>query len=62
MAISIHAPARGATGLVHQPREYGSISIHAPARGATNSYVYVGGEITHFNPRPCARGDMQGTL
>ena len=33
--VSIHAPARGATGLVHQRRVLRDVSIHAPARGAT---------------------------
>ena len=35
--ISIHAPARGATGWMRGLKEVGrDISIHAPARGATN--------------------------
>ena len=39
MEISIHAPARGATGLPANTSHFPSISIHAPARGATNSTV-----------------------
>ena len=35
--ISIHAPARGATGTFSVPGQAASISIHAPARGATTS-------------------------
>ena len=34
-AISIHAPARGATGTGSTTLSLGLISIHAPARGAT---------------------------
>ena len=33
--ISIHAPAKGATGTIRQHRSYMDISIHAPAKGAT---------------------------
>ena len=36
-AVSIHAPARGATAASHRHRRAGaSVSIHAPARGATS--------------------------
>ena len=34
-AVSIHAPARGATGALEQDGLTGAVSIHAPARGAT---------------------------
>ena len=34
--ISIHAPARGATGRENGSRQRKRISIHAPARGATS--------------------------
>ena len=40
-AVSIHAPARGAT---YRPRScdlQGGVSIHAPARGATGAFVHV---------------------
>ena len=33
--VSIHAPARGATQVLHQRTADGEVSIHAPARGAT---------------------------
>ena len=33
--ISIHAPTRGATGLVNKVERMKRISIHAPTRGAT---------------------------
>ena len=35
--ISIHAPARGATGPQDGFDLYAAISIHAPARGATSA-------------------------
>ena len=35
LAISIHAPSRGATVSVRPYILYGDISIHAPSRGAT---------------------------
>ena len=39
--VSIHAPARGATGLIGDHAQRFSVSIHAPARGA----------ISHWRPR-----------
>ena len=33
--VSIHAPARGATGHVSREQAHIDVSIHAPARGAT---------------------------
>ena len=33
--VSIHAPARGATGNFEELRPVVDVSIHAPARGAT---------------------------
>ena len=38
--ISIHAPARGATGQLQPAISGGCISIHAPARGATGLCNY----------------------
>jgi len=35
LCVSIHAPARGATGYKPFSRTHGHVSIHAPARGAT---------------------------
>ena len=35
-----------------------SVSIHAPARGATAGYVNTVTELTGFNPRPRAGGDV----
>ena len=40
--ISIHAPAKGATGCQKKTQKKIDISIHAPAKGATNArYIYV---------------------
>ena len=54
--VSIHAPARGATGGLSVGDYYGRVSIHAPARGAT-SYSQISAALSGFNPRPRARGD-----
>ncbi len=56
--VSIHAPARGATGplCVHYV-EAGSVSIHAPARGATRGCPFRRCGYGCFNPRPRAGGD-----
>ena len=35
LAVSIHAPARGATSLLYVGDVDSAVSIHAPARGAT---------------------------
>ena len=39
MAISIHAPAKGATSKSQIISDDGNISIHAPAKGATSFLV-----------------------
>ena len=60
--ISIHAPARGAT-TIRYPSIYETlISIHAPARGATRPDDHMRPSLMYFNPRPCARGDLEGFL
>ena len=56
--VSIHAPARGATGTLPH-RRWPNVSIHAPARGATRSSRWRGTRLSRFDPRPCARGDRQ---
>ncbi len=38
--ISIHAPARGATGHAYAFASTAKISIHAPARGATYGHIW----------------------
>ena len=55
--VSIHAPARGATGDQIRQSGEGNVSIHAPARGATTVGTVSGPRCPRFNPRPCARGD-----
>ena len=55
--VSIHAPARGATGAIRATRRRAGVSIHAPARGATawtTSRCSLG---SSFDPRPRTRGD-----
>ena len=37
--VSIHAPARGATGVSLLTKQGVTVSIHAPARGATLSHI-----------------------
>ena len=57
-AVSIHAPARGATfdwlGFPH----IRLVSIHAPARGATPASPKTLPRTTSFNPRPRTGGDV----
>ena len=49
--ISIHAPAKGATGFRQLIADIGFISIHAPAKGATFVAREAGPELVDFNPR-----------
>ena len=49
--VSIHAPARGATGGVPVPACHASVSIHAPARGATSNSLTSSSVSLSFNPR-----------
>ena len=49
--ISIHAPARGATGFIFLSAINRTISIHAPARGATRSRTEQKQNREYFNPR-----------
>ena len=55
--VSIHAPARGATGDTGGNKVRSEVSIHAPARGATSISCPSASLKSGFNPRPCARGD-----
>ena len=50
-AISIHAPAWGATGNGNQPVVAATISIHAPAWGATCVQWAFTYSTRYFNPR-----------
>ena len=49
--ISIHAPARGATGFFRLLPAVCLISIHAPARGATYHLLQYCSGFLYFNPR-----------
>ena len=51
MAISIHAPTRGATITIFANFIFHIISIHAPTRGATGGVLYVNCVTRYFNPR-----------
>ena len=51
LAVSIHAPARGATTGDGRPLERSAVSIHAPARGATLMQVFFIHHQFCFNPR-----------
>ena len=52
LPISIHAPARGATGAcAFSTTGFFAISIHAPARGATKSLFFISSTASDFNPR-----------
>ena len=55
-AISIHAPARGASVANMYPFDSDRISIHAPARGASGSIFFLRLAFVYFNSRPCERG------
>ena len=61
-AISIHAPASGATDNRIRELALSIISIHAPASGATASDVAVLTGGTDFNPRSREWSDAEGTL
>ena len=50
-AISIHAPARGATFRISGKVRGFVISIHAPARGATCVFSGIAITAKNFNPR-----------
>src|SRR4029077_95554 len=57
VAVSIHAPARGATRGEGRHLDSPKVSIHAPARGATVLLLVVARPTPGFNPRPRAGGD-----
>ena len=50
-AVSIHAPARGATAPRRERGEPARVSIHAPARGATFLMIGISYFYFSFNPR-----------
>ena len=51
-AVSIHAPAGGATLPRHRNRRSADVSIHAPAGGATDCSGKGGGECMFQSTRP----------
>ena len=55
--ISIHAPTRGATRLIHTKLIIANISIHAPTRGATVHSFCSAFSFDYFNPRSHERSD-----
>ena len=55
-AISIHAPARGASTIPARLSALFPISIHAPARGASEPVPESVQGLYYFNSRPCERG------
>ena len=58
LAISIHAPTRGATINGATSDKETGISIHAPTRGATRSASETKRWHAHFNPRSHERSDQ----
>ncbi len=62
VTVSIHAPARGATGRDHHGDAHMDVSIHAPARGATAADGRVLDRAGSFNSRPRTRGDPPSDL
>ena len=61
MAISIHAPTRGATITIFANFIFHIISIHAPTRGATGGVLYVNCVTRSFNPRSPKGSDSIGS-
>ena len=57
--VSIHAPARGATGLAPLRLPRLEVSIHAPARGATAISRVAPEPTPCFNPRARTGRDCQ---
>ena len=51
LAISIHAPVKGATAAIIADAGVLLISIHAPVKGATRSQHEYGFLYSNFNPR-----------
>ena len=62
MAISIHAPTRGATITIFANFIFHIISIHAPTRGATGGVLYVNCVTRYFNPRSHKGSDFRRFL
>ena len=50
-SVSIHAPVKGATDPVSDPRFLTIVSIHAPVKGATKNVRARAALTDGFNPR-----------
>jgi len=61
-AVSIHAPAWGATACRTAEQEGKDVSIHAPAWGATNTISHSCETDQRFNPRARVGRDFSATL
>ena len=59
--ISIHAPVKGATDLLHRDPHQEGISIHAPVKGATSldTWLLRGQRISIHAPVKGATSDLQ---
>ena len=57
--VSIHAPARGATGQGRYRQRHLGVSIHAPARGATCAVLLGSMTLISFNPRSREGSDLR---
>ena len=58
LAISIHAPTRGATTVLLDKINFKTISIHAPTRGATLAELLDCVSKGNFNPRSHEGSDV----
>ena len=58
ICISIHAPAKGATGMEVNMQMADDISIHAPAKGATGGRSKNKRDLQNFNPRSREGSDL----
>ena len=56
--VSIHAPARGATGKAGRAETKAPVSIHAPARGATSWTARRTPSANRFDPRSRTGSDL----
>ena len=61
LAISIHAPAKGATLCGDVLGLLVGISIHAPAKGATSCFWLTASKQDYFNPRSREGSDLSET-
>ena len=61
-AVSIRAPARGATDVGRMSPRRRRVSIRAPARGATCRLAPIAARHSRFDPRSRAGSDARGML